>query len=328
MAHCWCFTWNNYGDKVPIYKERTMHYIIWAPQVAPTTGTPHLQGYVQFKKPKAASEAHKMITSGRAKIKVIKARGSWQHNYAYIAGDEKQTNSGPTVIHGEPQEGLENSPSRQGLRTDLQEVKERLREEKPDVVEEDMPDMWARYPQYMVKCELQRKKREPIEWPLKVWGVEVTKPDPAMKKRHWWFWGPPDIGKTRTIGEATKGKAVFWAPTEAKYRFENYRNEELIIYDDVIPELSELINVSNHAYGQQQRPGGRRYTAGYWEEGTDRTIIVLSNSEPNLWPASFYARFNVMELKAQMAQPAAAPAGAAAPAAPQQAEEEWFNALF
>lgn len=297
MACAWTWTWNNPGDKVPDYKERTMHYIVWAPQRAPTTGTPHLQGYVQFKKPKARGEAVKMLGG---KVAAFKSKGTYAQNRAYIVDDEKKTNTGPAVEHGVPQVDMMNTPSMQGMRTDLIEARTRFEAgETAKTVEKEMPDLFAKYPGYMQKLVMDGVERKEVAWPINIWGINITKPDPANKKRHYWFHGPADIGKTRVVGEATKGMRVYWAPPDAKYRFENYDDESIVIYDDHYPKLEELINVSNHAYGRQQRPGGRRYIAGYWKEGSDRTIIVLSNKEPELWPASFHARFNVVELDAE-----------------------------
>lgn len=294
MAHCWTWTWNNHGGMTPTFKDRTMFYIVWVPQIAPTTGTPHLQGYVQFKKPKARGEAVKMLGGHCA---VFKSKGTWAQNHAYITGDEKKTNAGEVVEHGVPQVDLMNTPSAQGLRSDLIEAKTRMAAgENPAAIEDEMPDLWAKYASYMLSMKLARKPRAPVAWPLRYLTYEIIKPDPAVKKRHWWFWGPPDLGKTRLMGELTAGAAVFWAPTEAKYRFEMYRDEELIIYDDVIPSLEELLNVTAHAWGLMQRPGGKRYTPGYWEEGSDRTVVVLSNKSPESWPESFHARFNVVDL--------------------------------
>lgn len=300
-----------------------MFYILWAPQKAPSTGTPHLQGYVQFKKPKTRGEAVKMLGG---KVAVFKSKGSYAQNHAYITQDEKKTNTGPHVERGVPQVDLINTPSQQGLRSDLREAKARMASgENPAAIEEEMPDLWAKYAGYMLSMSLARKPRAPVAWPLRLFGRDVIKPNVAIKKRHWWFWGPPDLGKTRAVGEATKGMAVYWAPPDAKNRFEMYRDEELIIYDDIIPELAELINVSNHSYGQQQRPGGKRYTPGYWQEDSDRTIIVLSNKSPDNWPESFHARFHVVALKPTIFERAARPP-AAAPPAPLPGEDDSWGA--
>jgi len=50
-AKNWVFTVNNYtDDHERILRSMDYQYLLFGREVAPTTGTPHLQGYVQFKK--------------------------------------------------------------------------------------------------------------------------------------------------------------------------------------------------------------------------------------------------------------------------------------
>lgn len=56
----WIFTINNYTSE-PVF-HTDMKYLIYGFEIAPTTGTPHLQGYVQFEKVKRMTEAHKYFT--------------------------------------------------------------------------------------------------------------------------------------------------------------------------------------------------------------------------------------------------------------------------
>jgi hypothetical protein len=47
----WVFTLNNYTpEHEAILQGMDYHYLLYGKEVAPTTGTPHLQGYVQLKK--------------------------------------------------------------------------------------------------------------------------------------------------------------------------------------------------------------------------------------------------------------------------------------
>lgn len=45
----WIFTWNNYPPNYrTILDAIECRYICWGEEVAPTTGTPHLQGFIAF----------------------------------------------------------------------------------------------------------------------------------------------------------------------------------------------------------------------------------------------------------------------------------------
>lgn len=46
----WTFTWNNYTeDDIKFLKSLTFRYMVFGKELAPTTGTPHLQGYVVWR---------------------------------------------------------------------------------------------------------------------------------------------------------------------------------------------------------------------------------------------------------------------------------------
>lgn len=143
-----------------------------------------------------------------------------------------------------------------------------------------------------------RSEYKEIEWPLKLKWCEIPKPDARNKKRHWWIRGDPTKhSKTYEIDQATIGMKVFFAGLQETYRFEDYRDEELIVYNDVIPKVPELISVTDTLSRPMERPGGSRFVKGYWPANKPRTVIVLSNVlPPHDRTAAFDARFNVIDL--------------------------------
>lgn len=86
----WCFTFNNPQknpeaiiDSLP----KSMSYLIQAEEIAPSTGTPHLQGYCQFikktKKCSAILALTKKVKSFQDLYHLIKCNGSDMDNYNY-----------------------------------------------------------------------------------------------------------------------------------------------------------------------------------------------------------------------------------------------------
>lgn len=147
---------------------------------------------------------------------------------------------------------------------------------------------------------MMNSRKEP-DWPLQFKGVEIPKPDPAVKKRHWWFVGPPDLGKSYDLEQLFEGKRVYKVPIESNYPFEGYRGEEIIVYDDTLPKLKEILAVSGTYLTPTHVYGNTRYSRSYWPwkktaTGWCRTIIVLSNVLPEYNTESFDARFNIKEL--------------------------------
>lgn len=86
-ARGWCFTYNNYGpaDESALRllgASNDVRYLVFGREVAPTTGTPHLQGYVYYTNPRGFSRAKSDLPSG-SHIEVTK--GSAQQNYDYCS---------------------------------------------------------------------------------------------------------------------------------------------------------------------------------------------------------------------------------------------------
>lgn len=130
------------------------------------------------------------------------------------------------------------------------------------------------------------------------------------KKRHWAILGPPDIGKSRWISQQFKGKAVYLRPaTDSPFEYGSYCQEQVIIYDDLVPKWEEFVQVSNIHDVETHVPGKSRYRPNYFKEGQARVIIWLLN--PFNLPsyarddgqderqALFEARFNVLRWNAR-----------------------------
>lgn len=84
-ARGYCFTWNNYTDTtIDVLYEYFLNecdYMVIGKEIAPTTGTPHLQGYFHMTNTKTMSAIMKLMTQDG--IALIKAKGSAQQNFDY-----------------------------------------------------------------------------------------------------------------------------------------------------------------------------------------------------------------------------------------------------
>lgn len=74
------FTFNNYPDTT-LVDNVDCKYIAYSKEVAPTTGTPHLQGYVSFHNPKTLQSVRRIFIG----CHVEAMRGSIAQNEAYIS---------------------------------------------------------------------------------------------------------------------------------------------------------------------------------------------------------------------------------------------------
>lgn len=127
------FTLNNYKDgDIDIIKSFDwIRYGIVGEEVAPTSGTPHYQGYLQLKSQKTFSSILKCFHKKGLKPHVEKAMGTLQQNQEYCEGitSKKKKNE---VVHewGTVKE--------QGKRSDLDKLYEMIKEGKDnwDIAEE------------------------------------------------------------------------------------------------------------------------------------------------------------------------------------------------
>lgn len=106
QARRWCWTFNNYTPEDIVHlldeiNEDDFNFMVFQPELAPSTGTPHLQGYTEFAKKvtkKQACEildarAEKAFKSGKIsdfKIKVEKCNGNRQQNIDYCTDPSKR----------------------------------------------------------------------------------------------------------------------------------------------------------------------------------------------------------------------------------------------
>lgn len=99
----WCFTLNNwteeeYSSIVPLLNEHCRKYVV-GKEIGEEEKTPHLQGYLEFKKKKRP----KSVFSFTDRIKWIKAKGTDEHNYDYCSKEHDFIEFGypkaPTTIN-------------------------------------------------------------------------------------------------------------------------------------------------------------------------------------------------------------------------------------
>jgi len=102
-ARAWCFTMNNPPGAEPFAFDATkMKFLIYQLENAPTTGTPHFQGYLVWKNPQTRLKCRELCAAHWSV-----AMGTAQHNITYCS---KEPRAAPTVTFGEaPAQGASRS---------------------------------------------------------------------------------------------------------------------------------------------------------------------------------------------------------------------------
>ncbi|UPW41363.1 replication associated protein [Dipodfec virus UA06Rod_92] len=167
-ARAYCFTINNYNDEdIRRLDALECQYIIYGKEVAPTTRTEHLQGYVYFKNPRAFNSTKRAIGLN-SHIEI--ARGSPQDNIRYC---KKENNW--------KERGIE---PKMGKRTDLEDVYESIKEGKNEKeICDEFPKEYMMYTKGIKEAiQLQKKPKEFFR---------------KEQRKVLWLYGKPGCGKTR-----------------------------------------------------------------------------------------------------------------------------------
>lgn len=194
-ARLWCFTLNNYteSDIKCLLNNKIFDYIGFGKEIAPTTGTPHLQGFVYVKNKISFKTLAKHIP--RAHLK--KCDGSAGQNLTYTSKDGEYYEAGHRPTPGE--------------RNDINNVREILRD-RPCM--RDISDNDA--------INLQGIRL------AQIW-LSYNEKERDFKPHVEWYWGPTGSGKTRTAYENAPGA---WKNNDTLQWWDGYDGHENVIIDD------------------------------------------------------------------------------------------------
>lgn len=265
-AKNWCFTVNNYTqDQVHQLRdlwnpdgESKIRYVCWGYEVAPATGTKHLQGYVSFKNQLRFNAARSLLPSG---AHIEKAKGNPKQNKEYCEKDESKDAQLAVTF-----EEYGNLPGGPGTRTDLLGACEmvragaRLRD-----VADTAPDIVAKFGRGLdrIRGLYQSAYREQPEV-VYIWGVT------RLGKTH--------FAKTQAV-ETFGQDEVYFKPAGKWWPL--YDAQQVVIFDDFTSSampLAEWNNVFNHCPHYVQTKGGHVPV-------TFKEAYVTSNFPPTmLWP--------------------------------------------
>lgn len=216
-SRAWCFTLNNYTEEEDkALQELECNYLIYGYEVAPETGTPHLQGYVRFKFPKKLEQVKAKIP--RAHLE--KSRGTIEDNISYCMKTRKDDIPNEKVFE-------------KGERPKTQKEKGQSEKERWATIlgkskagdtawiDENEPEVAFKHAK-TIDFIVSRN-------PAKLANLE-------SRKVHKWLWGVPNSGKSwdaRQFGPFFfKNINKWWC---------GYQNEDYIVIDEWEPKHSPML---------------------------------------------------------------------------------------
>lgn len=198
--HGWIFTLNNWNDEdhfnamnLPAYKTA---YFVCGYEIAPTTGTPHLQGYVNFRTARSLADVTRLVPKAHFDV----ARGSCKQNQKYCG------KSGIYVEDGKP--------TQQGKRSDLDLFVDDCRSGMPwHELKDKHLTLFIRYEKGLISAfEACQKPRDRNVDPIIVW-----------------IWGRAGSGKSRAVHDKFGQNVV--TLSNPQY-FDAYCHEKAVLFDD------------------------------------------------------------------------------------------------
>nr|WAE42144.1 MAG: replication associated protein [Cressdnaviricota sp.] len=190
------FTLNNYSDKD--YSQiclLTPKYLIVGKEIAPTTGTPHLQGYIYLENAKSLSAIKSIFPPA---THFIAAKANATKNQAYCSKE------GEFFEYG--------TPPNPGKRSDIKAIKELVKQ--PGTTVRTLFDAATSY---------QSLKMGMI-------GLSLYSNKSLRDIKVYWFHGKSGTGKTHEVYTTTDQEKTYWHST-AKW-FQGYDAQEIAVFDD------------------------------------------------------------------------------------------------
>ncbi|AIF76266.1 Rep [Bat associated cyclovirus 13] len=247
-----CFTWNNYTEpdyeKCKTFIVELCKYGIVGKEVAPNTGTNHLQGFCSLKKPMRFSTIKKRLDN---RIHIEKANGSDDDNEKYCS------KAGDFFVSGDK--------DKQGARNDIQAVISAIQNG-----EVTTPKMVAAvYGSVYIKYHRGIEKYLSLLRPV---------PERNFKTELRIYWGPPGSGKSRrALEEANSlGSSVYYKPRGLWW--DGYEQQDSVIIDDFYGwiKYDELLKICDrYPYKVQVK--------GSFQEFTSKYIFITSNTDIYSW---------------------------------------------
>lgn len=194
----YCFTFNNYPD-TSLVDNLICKYIAYSKEVAPTTGTPHLQGYVSFANAKTVQQVRSLLPGCHISI----MNGSLAQNDVYCSKSAEMVHRGVKPISND------NKGRAEQLR--WQRARDLAKEGKLDEID---ADIFVRY--YGTLKNIRKDY--------------AIKPSPK-DVRCFWIYGPTGTGKSHAV-ETAYPNCYKKAMDDLKW-FDGYQGEEVIYLEDI-----------------------------------------------------------------------------------------------
>lgn len=226
----YAFTWNNYDENsISFLNEIQCEYLVYGKEIAPTTGTPHLQGFIKFKNDRSVNAVRKLFKGAS----IAPCISSDVNNIAYCTKEDSEF-----YERGE-------KPTGQGKRSDLDTIRDLIQ---VDPKMRKVVSIASSYQSVKMAEQILKYHEKPRNWECEVY----------------WFWGSTGTGKSKTAYEMCDPDDTYVAMSTAKW-FDGYDSHSDVIIDDMRKDFCkfhELLRLlDRYAYKVETKGGTRQFRA-------------------------------------------------------------------
>lgn len=210
------FTCNNYTEEhEQKIKDLEYTYLVYGKEVAPTTGTPHLQGYIHFPNQRSVKKLRKMLPG----FSIDAARGTAQQNRVYCTKTNIAFEGGELPENKSFEDGV--APA-QGKRTDLDHFVAEVRGGRSVAsVMLERPALFHQYGRTLQAVEEERLR---------------TQYRTGFMTEGIWYWGPSGVGKSHHAFKNFTPDNTYVYPYDGDW-WDDYRGQEVVIFNDYRGQL-------------------------------------------------------------------------------------------
>jgi len=205
------FTLNNWTEeaKHAILNAPKFSYVIVGEELAPSTGTRHLQGYAEFK---SVYKFGPFAKKYKIHFETCEATAEANINYCKKDGvfEERGTPKQDPALAGKKGGEIEQERWKRNIELAEQGKLDELKQVDP---------------QAYTRCFFTYKRMKQDAMPAL----------PELDQlQNYWIWGPPGIGKSRKARDMCDGHPYY--PKPCNKWWDGYQNEEVVIIDDIEKE--------------------------------------------------------------------------------------------
>lgn len=247
----YCITTNNPTDEdYEALKALKYTYLCYAPEIAPTTGTPHIQAYVYLSSAMSFSSIQKKLKRSA----IFKANGTPEDNRKYILGiDHPKKKFNPDA----KEFGI---MPKQGKRNDIVQIKEALKE--------------GSNLRSIIEIATSYQSIKTAETLVKYYEKKRT-----FKPKVFWLYGATGTGKTRYVYDNHPLDDIYKCLDTSRW-MDGYDAHPVLLIDDMRRDFIKFHNliklIDRYEYRVETKGGTRQLLA--------ETIYITCPYEPKkLW---------------------------------------------